>query len=115
MSIVIECGIVPKPKPRVTRREVLIALSRATGLPEKWLTGRIKRQELIVPRHIGYYLCQKLTGSSYFQIGQTFNRDHSTIISGIRNVNANSGGLFAGPLAEIEPKVLSLLGLDDHD
>jgi chromosomal replication initiator protein len=38
------------------------------------------------PRQVAYYLCRELTPSSLPQIGRAFARDHTTILSGIIQV-----------------------------
>jgi hypothetical protein len=43
--------------------------------------------ELIKPRHIAYLLARILTKQSFPAIGKKFNRDHSTLVSGIRKLN----------------------------
>lgn len=45
-----------------------------------------RQRHLLVPRHIAMMLCQKLTLASYPEIGRAFDRDHTTIISGVRRV-----------------------------
>ena len=42
-------------------------------------------QEVIIPRHIGMWICKSLTTASYPEIGRKFNKDHSTVISGVKN------------------------------
>ena len=38
------------------------------------------------PRMVAMYLCRKLTSNSLPQIGRAFNRDHTTVLSAVRNV-----------------------------
>jgi hypothetical protein len=49
------------------------------------LSGR-RTQDLTQIRCIVWYLCRKLTVASFPRIGQITNRDHTTVISGIRTL-----------------------------
>lgn len=40
------------------------------------------------PRQIAYYLGREITGLSYPQIGRYFNRDHTTVIAGVRRIRS---------------------------
>ena len=46
-------------------------------------------RRLIAPRHLAMWLCKKLTKASLPVIARNFgNRDHSTVIAAIKNVDA---------------------------
>lgn len=43
--------------------------------------------KIVYPRHIAMYLARQVTGRSYPEIGRRFgNRDHTTVLSGIRKI-----------------------------
>jgi len=42
--------------------------------------------DLIYPRHLAFYLCKSCSTQSLTQIGRSFQRDHTTILSGIRKI-----------------------------
>jgi chromosomal replication initiator protein len=50
------------------------------------LKGSKRHKAVARPRQIAMYLCRKLTGSSFPEIGQRFGKDHSTVISAYRKV-----------------------------
>ena len=51
------------------------------------ICGNCRQRHLIVPRHIAYWLCKKLTMASYPEIGRKFNnRDHTTIMHGAKKI-----------------------------
>lgn len=51
------------------------------------IKGHKRHKAIARPRQIAMYLCRKLTGSSYPEIGQRFGgKDHSTVISACRKI-----------------------------
>lgn len=79
---------------------VLQAVADAFGLTVKDLTGMRRCPHLAVPRQIAYALARKYTKLSYPQIGERIgDRDHTTIIHGVRKVHA---GNFAHEAERIE-------------
>jgi chromosomal replication initiator protein len=57
------------------------------GLPEDYNKLKSRKGELIKARQIAMYFIKKHTILSLHEIGRLFNKDHSTVISAIRNVN----------------------------
>lgn len=59
------------------------------------ILGKKRSKEIAEIRQIAMYLCRTLTESSYPDLGKFFNRDHSTIISGVTKIQeeykTNSG------------------------
>lgn len=62
---------------------IMMAVCVALRVEKKALIGRGRPRELVEARHIAFYLMRKLTGLTLTQIGEIFNRDHSTVIYGI--------------------------------
>lgn len=58
--------------------------------------SRVKRRAIVRPRQIAMYLARDLAGLSYPKIGQYFERDHTTVIVGVRRIAS---------LIETKPKV----------
>ena len=58
------------------------------GLSSLDLLGRSQKKEVSFPRQFAMYLCRKLLELPLQQIGKNFNRDHSTVISGISQIEA---------------------------
>ncbi len=56
------------------------------GVDEMVLRSNLKTKGITEPRQIAMYLVRQLTNLSTPEIGQEFNRDHSTVIYGIRKV-----------------------------
>ena len=52
------------------------------------ITGKSRKKEFIFPRHLSIYLVRQITNLSQTQIGKLFgNRDHSTVINAIKNID----------------------------
>lgn len=52
------------------------------------LRGRKKSPPYAHPRQMAFYLAISLTGKSYPEIGRFFDRDHTTVMSGVRAFEA---------------------------
>lgn len=59
---------------------------RSYGLTERQLCSRSRKQECVMGRNTIYYLARKHTELSLEEIGEKFNRRHSTVIKGITSV-----------------------------
>lgn len=68
---------------------IIAATAVEFDLHPQLLIGPSRRQEYIAPRHLACLLCHELTGASLPMIGRALgNRDHTTIIHGIRGARA---------------------------
>ena len=56
------------------------------GLNERQLSSRSRRKECVLGRNTVYYLARKHTELTLEEIGEKFNRRHSTVIKGITSV-----------------------------
>ena len=56
------------------------------GLNERQLNSRSRRKECVLGRNTAYYLARKHTELTLEEIGEKFNRRHSTVIKGITSV-----------------------------
>lgn len=69
-----------------TFKQILSAVSDYYGLTINEIKGRCKRLVYIEPRHVAFYLCQKMTRLSFTQIGRRLERDHTTVMHGVRRI-----------------------------
>ena len=52
------------------------------------ITGKSRKKEYVFPRHLAIYLVRQIMDLSQTQIGKIFgNRDHSTVINAIKNID----------------------------
>ena len=64
----------------VTPTLVVEAVSQYYNVSVEDITGTSRRREIAVPRQIAMFLIREMTGLSSTQIGQTFGRDHATVL-----------------------------------
>ena len=67
-------------------REIVSTVCAYYGVSDFDLQSDRRTADLIYPRHIAYYLCKVSTRQSNCAIGRFFDRDHTTILHGIRNI-----------------------------
>ena len=63
-------------------------VSRFYSIEENLLRGRLKSNNVVMPRQIAMYLIRELTHQSYKNIGREFGRDHTTVISALQKVES---------------------------
>lgn len=73
-------------RPRVTEIQKLVAAHFL--LPLKDLTGHSREQRLVLPRQVSMWLCARYTTMSVSGIARRHNRDHTTVLSGVRRIAA---------------------------
>ena len=67
---------------------IIAEVSRFYGVEENLLRGRLKSNNIVMPRQIAMYLIRDLTHQSYKTIGREFGRDHTTVLSALQKVEA---------------------------
>jgi chromosomal replication initiator protein len=67
---------------------IIAEVSRFYSIEENLLRGRLKSNNVVMPRQIAMYLIRELTHQSYKVIGREFGRDHTTVISSLQKVEA---------------------------
>ncbi len=67
-------------------QEIIRLVCESYGLSERQLCSRSRRQECVLGRNTIYFLARKHTDLSLEEIGEKFNRRHSTVIKGITSV-----------------------------
>lgn len=50
------------------------------------ILGRSQSKECVLPRKIAMYFCRNELRMSYLKIGELFSRDHSTVMSSVKNI-----------------------------
>jgi chromosomal replication initiator protein len=72
--------------------KIISAVSAVCGIRKEDLLGRSQSQEFSLPRQIAMYLCRQKLNTPYQGIGQIFGRDHSTVMTAIRQIEKKVGG-----------------------
>jgi chromosomal replication initiator protein len=73
---------------QITANDVLQAVCSHFSLEEKELLGRGRARTVSFPRQVAMYLMRKDADISLEEIGQTLRRDHTTVLHGIRKIEA---------------------------
>ncbi len=71
----------------VTPAKILTYVSQKYNIPEEDIKSSKRSKDIANARHITVYLIRKLTDMPLASIGKFFNRDHTTMISSIENVD----------------------------
>jgi len=95
------CGAPVHGRLMVTHIQALVAAYYR--LPYRSMTSAQRSREFARPRQVAMYLAAELTPKSLPEIGKRFNRDHTTIIHGIRTVQRL---MLADPEIEADIKAL---------
>ena len=70
----------------VTAPVVIRQVCRYFGVDEEKLKSPQKSKNIALPRQIAMYLCRRLIGMSYIDIGKEFQRDHGTVHHAVKKV-----------------------------
>ncbi len=81
-------------RPRVTPETVIAEAGALVGLSGTELLSRCRGRRHVVGRQLAMYALRELTPLSYPEIAKIFNRDHTTVIAGVRRVR---GAIAASP------------------
>jgi chromosomal replication initiator protein len=73
---------------QITANDVMQAVCTHFGLEEKEILGRGRARAVSFPRQVAMYLMRKDADISLEEIGQTLRRDHTTVLHGIRKIEA---------------------------
>jgi hypothetical protein len=97
------------PKPRFARIEMIQrVLCKYYGVTMAELLSHRRTQNIVRPRQKGFFLAKVLSNKSLPEIGRRFGgRDHTTVLHGIRQVEAKiaSDPAFAAEVAELRTLV----------
>lgn len=72
--------------PQLAVEDVVSLICRSFGLTLAQLSSKSRRQNLVVARNTAFFLLRKHTDLTLEEIGDRFNRKHSTVIKGITAV-----------------------------
>lgn len=72
--------------PNLDVETIIRLVCESYGLQPRQISSRSRRQECVIARNTIYYLARKHTDLSLQDIGEKFNRRHSTVIKGITNI-----------------------------
>ncbi len=91
--------VVSNDPPEVTAKKVIETVSKKYGIPLDEIYGRKRTKPISNARNVSVYIIRKITSLSLNEIAELYNRDHTTIMSSIRSVEAE---IAQNPLLDIE-------------
>lgn len=80
------------PQRNITTAVIIDEVEKYYHLPKGSLVTKKRSNDVAYPRHIAMYLAREVLNESYPQIGEEFNRDHSTVMNAVKKVSANLSG-----------------------
>ena len=73
-------------KHHITPPKVLSTVAEHFGMRIEDLTGKGQSRDLLLPRQMAMYVCREILKLPYTKIGDLFQRDHSTVMSALRQL-----------------------------
>lgn len=73
--------------PIVTPEKIIEIVCDYFNLTHEALKGKCRSKELVHARHVIFYFIRRHTSMTLKSTGQLFNRDHTTVIHGLENLN----------------------------
>lgn len=70
----------------LTEELIIKEVSDYYSISQEQILSKVRTAQIALARRIAMYLCRFLLGSSYPKIGEIFDRDHSTVITGVEKV-----------------------------
>ena len=95
-------------KTQLSPQKIIAIVSHYYGIRSEDLLGKFQSKEYALPRHLAMYLCRELLRLPFMAIGQIFNRDHSTVMTSVRQVQERVDGKdkeYIQLLSDIKRKV----------
>ncbi len=92
----------------VSPEKIIKIISEVFRVNEQDILGKSQLREYALPRKVGMYFCRTHLHMPYTKIGKFFSRDHSTVISSVRQImedKANKKESVALPMIEIEERL----------
>jgi chromosomal replication initiator protein len=75
-------------KAAVTPEKILNATANYFGIRVDDIMGKAQSRDCVTPRQIAMYLCRSQLKLPYMRIGEMFQRDHSTVMSSVKQVTS---------------------------
>lgn len=90
-------------KDRLTPNKIIDTIAEIYRISPNDILSKIQTKELMIPRKIAMYLCRTLLKLSFPKIGAIFFRDHSTVMTSIKDIEGNPPQI----LGEVQRKLKS--------
>lgn len=92
----------------VTIRQIQIVVAKRYKVSLQAIISDTRSESVMLPRQIAYTLARRLTNKALTTIGPAFNRDHTTVMQGIRKTEkrARKEAEFADELRQLEQIIM---------
>lgn len=97
-------------KEAVSPQTIIQAVAEFYGIPSNEILGKSQAQNCVLPRQIAMHLCRQELKIPYLRLGELFHRDHSTVMSSVKQVQKKLDGQdreLASALSIIRQKLLT--------
>ena len=81
--------IYPEKSKEITPELILDIVCEHYSVSKNDILSNKRNAEYVLARQLVMYLCQKLTKLTYIRIGKFLDRDHSTVINGLKKIKEN--------------------------
>jgi len=71
-----------------TTDTIIAETTKFFNVTESDITGQSRIREIVLARQVAMYLIRKITNLSLLDVGRVFDRDHTTVISSLKKINA---------------------------
>ncbi len=85
-EVYLEKILAEEKKNAITPEKILQSVSSFYGVRVSEITGKSQSQECSLPRQMTMYLCREELNMPFLKIGHIFSRDHSTVMTAIKQI-----------------------------
>jgi chromosomal replication initiator protein len=78
--------LLPQPGSEIPAQVILDETAKYFGLTREDLISKNRSRPLTTARHVAMYMMRECTGLSLIKIGELFDRDHTTVLHGVKKV-----------------------------
>jgi chromosomal replication initiator protein len=78
--------LLPQPGSEIPAQAILDETAAYFGLTREDLISKNRSRPLTTARHVAMYLLRECTGLSLIKIGELFDRDHTTVLHGVKKI-----------------------------
>jgi chromosomal replication initiator protein len=79
-------------KSTITPQKIIRAVAEYFGIRTEDILGKAQTRECVLPRQLAMHLCRHHLKLPFMKIGELFSRDHSTVMSSVKQVQKNLDG-----------------------
>jgi chromosomal replication initiator protein len=83
--------LLPQPGSEIPAHAILDETASYFGLTRADLVSKNRSRPLTTARHVAMYLLRECTGLSLIKIGELFERDHTTVLHGVKKIEKQMG------------------------